>query len=140
MIAVRLVLDTNIVVSALLKPDGLERTVLRVAGAKPARWYVTQPIVDEYSIVLARPKFKIAKRRRQQFLRLVSRQAKLVAPSRIPIVTSDADDNIFVECADAARADYLVTGNQRDFPPFWKSTKIIGAREFLTMVAPHLLS
>jgi predicted nucleic acid-binding protein len=46
---------------------------------------------------------------------------------------------MFVECADAARADYLITGNERDFPKFWKNTKIISSREFLTIISPHLL-
>ena len=36
------------------------------------------------------------------------------------------------------RGDYLVTGNQRHFPRFWKKTKIIHSREFLDIVAPHL--
>jgi predicted nucleic acid-binding protein len=54
-------------------------------------------------------------------------------------ITSDPDDNIFVECADAARADYLVTGNQRHFPKFWKNTKIISSTEFLSVIAPHLI-
>jgi predicted nucleic acid-binding protein len=63
----------------------------------------------------------------------------VVTPSRVPQVTSDPDDNIFVECADAARADYLVTGNQRHFPKFWKNTKIISSSEFLSVIAPHLL-
>ncbi len=39
----------------------------------------------------------------------------------------------------AARADYLVTGNQRHFPKFWKKTKVITSREFISIVAPHLL-
>ena len=33
-------------------------------------------------------------------------------------ITSDPSDNIFLECADGARADYLVTGNQHHFPKF----------------------
>ena len=44
----------------------------------------------------------------------------------------------FPECADAARADYLVTGNLRHFPRFWKKTKIITPREFIGLEAPHL--
>jgi uncharacterized protein len=51
----------------------------------------------------------------------------------------DPNDNIFLEGAKAARADYLVTGNIRDFPAFWKFTKIISSREFITLAAPHLL-
>jgi uncharacterized protein len=45
MIALRLVLDTNIVVSAALKPDGLQRTVLLLAITKPARLYVSPGIL-----------------------------------------------------------------------------------------------
>ena len=44
-----------------------------------------------------------------------------------------------MECADAARADYLVTGNQKHFPRFWKNTKIITPREFISLTAPHLI-
>lgn len=62
----------------------------------------------------------------------------MVSPIRQIEVTSDPDDNIFLECADTARADYLVTGNVRHFPKFWKRTKIITSREFITLVAPHL--
>lgn len=46
--------------------------------------------------------------------------------------------NMFLECADAARADYLISGNQRHFPAFWKGTKIISPSEFLSIIAPHL--
>ena len=54
--------------------------------------------------------------------------------------TSDPSDNMFLECADEARADYLITGNQRHFPRFWKATKVVSSREFVTLVAPHLIS
>jgi predicted nucleic acid-binding protein len=60
------------------------------------------------------------------------------APSRRLAVTPDPADNMFLECAEAARADYLVTGNLRHFPPFWKSTKIISSCEFLSLTSPHL--
>ena len=54
-------------------------------------------------------------------------------------VANDPADDKFIECADAARADYLVTGNVRHFPKFWKSTKVVTSREFLSLVAPHLV-
>jgi predicted nucleic acid-binding protein len=54
-------------------------------------------------------------------------------------VAKDPDDDKFIECADAARADYLVTGNARHFPKFWKKTKVITSREFMDIVAPHLI-
>lgn len=139
MIPLRLVIDTNIVVSAALKPDGLQRTVLLLAITKPARLYVTEAIMAEYREVLARPKMSISKGRRQQLLQLIKNRAHSVTPARRLQVTRDPDDNRFLECADAARADYLVTGNQRHFPKFWKKTKAITSREFISIVAPHLI-
>ena len=49
MIPLRLVIDTNILVSAALKPDGLQRTVLVLALTKPARLYVSEPVLAEYN-------------------------------------------------------------------------------------------
>ncbi|HEY2911932.1 MAG TPA: putative toxin-antitoxin system toxin component, PIN family [Candidatus Angelobacter sp.] len=138
MIPLRLVIDTNVVVFAVLKPDGLERTVFLLATTKPARWYVTNAITEEYAVVLARPELKIRKSLRLQVIQLIKNHTYFITPSHLPQVTTDPDDNIFLECADAARADYLVTGNQRHFPRFWKKTKIINSREFLDIVAPHL--
>jgi len=139
MIPLRLVIDTNVVVSAALKPEGLERTVLLLAMTKSVRWYVSEAIVAEYALVLARPELKIRRSSRQQLLPLIKNHARVVVPSRMAQITSDPDDNIFVECADAAHADYLVTGNQRQFPKFWKNTKIISSTEFLSVIAPHLV-
>ena len=139
MISLRLVIDTNVVVSAALKPGGLQRTVVLLAMTKPTCWYVSDPIVSEYATVLARPELKIRRSLRQQLLQLIKNHARVVIPSRLPQVTSDPADNMFIECADAARADYLVTGNQRHFPKFWKNTKIITSSEFLSVLAPHLV-
>ena len=139
MIPLRLVIDTNEVVSAALKPEGLQRTVLLLAMTKPVRWYVSDSMLAEYTTVLARPELKIRKTLRQQLLQLIKNHAHVVTASRLVQVTSDPADNIFVECADRARADYLITGNQRHFPKFWKNTKIITSREFLSVIAPHLI-
>jgi uncharacterized protein len=139
MIPLRLVIDTNVVVSAAIRPEGLQRTVVLLAMTKPAPWYVSEAIVAEYALVLARPELKIRRGLRQQLLQLIKNHAHFVVPSRLAQITSDPADNIFVECADTARADYLVTGNQRHFPKFWKNTKIISSSEFLSVIAPHLI-
>ena len=139
MISLRLVIDTNVVVSAALKPEGLQRTVVLLAMTKPALWYVSNAIVSEYAMVLARPELKIRRNLCHQLLQLIKNHTRVVSPSRLAQVTSDPADNMFVECADAARADYLVTGNQRHFPKFWKNTKIITSSDFLIVIAPHLL-
>jgi uncharacterized protein len=139
MIPLRLVVDTNIVVSAALKADGLQRTVLLLSLTKPARLYVSEAILAEYREVLARPKMDIRRGLQQQMLALIRSRSHLLRPSRRLQVASDPEDNKFLECADAARADYLVTGNLRHFPKFWKKTKVITSREFISIVAPHLI-
>ena len=139
MLPLRLVIDTNVLISAAIKPAGLQRTVLLLAITRPARLYVSRPILEEYSEVLGRRELRIRKGLRQQMLQLIKNHTYTVVPTRRLHVTSDPDDNMFLECADAARADYLVTGNQKHFPRFWKKTKVITTREFIGLAAPHLI-
>jgi len=138
MLSLRLVLDTNVVISAALRPAGLQRTVLLLAMTKPARWYVSDAILSEYREVLTRPEFKIPRGLRTQLLQLIRNRAHLIRPECKFQAAADPDDNKFLECADVARADYLITGNTRHFPPFWKQTKVVTGRAFVSIVAPHL--
>ncbi len=139
MLPLRLVIDTNVLVSAALKPESLPRTTLLLALTKPARLYVSRPILKEYADVLLRPELHIRKGLQHQLLQLIKNHSHIIVPSCRLEVTSDPDDNMFLECADAARADYLITGNHKHFPVFWKKTKIITSREFISLMAPHLL-
>lgn len=69
---------------------------------------------------------------------LITSRSELVVPSRKLAACSDPDDDIFVECADAVRADFLITGNAKHFPRYWRNTKVINARELLDIIGPHL--
>src|SRR5487761_718578 len=129
MFPLRLVIDTNVLVSAVLKPDGLQRTTFLLAITKPGRLYVSLPVLEEYAEVLSRSELSIRRGLRLQLLQLIKNRGHLVTPSRHTEVTSDPDDNIFVESADAARADFLITGNRKHFPAYWKNTKIVTPRE-----------
>jgi len=139
MLPLRVVLDTNVLVSAAIKPPGLQRTVFLIAISKPARLYVSRPILLEYAEVLARSELRIRTGLRLQLLQLIKNHGHTVSPDRRLEVTTDPADNMFLECADAARADYLVTGNQKHFPKFWKNTKIVTSRELVSLAAPHLV-
>jgi putative PIN family toxin of toxin-antitoxin system len=108
-----------------------------LALTKPARLYISREVLAEYRAVLRRPEFKIRKGLQQQLRQFIKNRAQLVASVRSVTAATDPDDNKFLECAEAARADYLITGNQRHFPKFWKQTKIISARQFIDIVAPH---
>lgn len=139
MVPLRLVLDTNIVISAVLKPDGLQRTVILLALSKPTRWYVSEPILWEYDWVMSRPSLQIPSGTCRRMMQRIRNGTHLVAPKYRLHVAADPDDDKFLECADAAHADYLVTGNLRHFPEFWKILKVISSRELVSIAAPHLL-
>jgi putative PIN family toxin of toxin-antitoxin system len=134
----KLVLDTNGVVSAALKPKGLERTALVFALTPPASLFVSKEILVEYTEVLERPELRIPGPERLPLMELITKRSQLVALVRKLTVCPDPDDGIFVECADAARADYLITGNLKHFPRYWRNTKVINTRELLDIIGPHL--
>jgi putative PIN family toxin of toxin-antitoxin system len=132
------VLDTNVMVSAHLKSDGLERHVLDLVLAGELRLAASESILAEYAAVLARPKFAFSQKRLARSMGLVRAAAQIVRPSRRLTIAHDPADNRFLECAEAARADYLVTGNKRHFPLRWRQTSVVNARELIEWIAADL--
>jgi putative PIN family toxin of toxin-antitoxin system len=138
MSAIRVVLDTNVVVSAHLNSDGYERHVLDLALAGKLRPVVSEIILAEYEGVLRRPKFGLTARQVSRSMKMLRAAARVVTPQRELNITRDAADNRFLECAEAGKADYLVTGNKRHFPKEWRETMVVNARELLEWVVPEL--
>ena len=68
------------------------------------------------------------------FLADIENAGKLRNPSNRLSVCADDDDNKFVECADAANARYIVTGNTKHFATHYRMTKIVTPREFATIL------
>jgi putative PIN family toxin of toxin-antitoxin system len=130
----RVVLDTNVVVSAHLNPAGLERAVLN--WALEHGFFVSEPILKEYEGVVRRTKLKIDPGLATESLGLIRSRGTLVSPTRRVTESHDPDDNRFLECAEAAHADYLVTGNKRHFPTSYRNTRVVDAREFLDLIDP----
>jgi putative PIN family toxin of toxin-antitoxin system len=134
----RVVLDTNVIVSAHLKSEGYERHVLDLVLAGKLQLVATEAILAEYADVLSRAKFSIGAKHVASSMRLIRGAARMVRPQHDLNVTSHSADNRFLECAEAARADYLVTGNKRHFPKSWRQTLVVNARELLEWIAPEL--
>jgi putative PIN family toxin of toxin-antitoxin system len=131
----RLALDTNVVVSALLKPRGLEDQVLRLGLAGKAHLRVSQAVLAEYTLVLSRPRLKLQPREVTRALDELRQASTVVHPAFALKLCLHEPDNRFLECAEAAASDYLVTGNVRHFPREYKNTKVVTARQFLEMLA-----
>jgi putative PIN family toxin of toxin-antitoxin system len=114
----RLVLDTNMLVSALLKPGSVPDRALEAAWRTNAIVLFDARIALEYRNVLTRPKFRAIDRARiEGFLATLAGRGTNVTD--VPVWNGsmrDDDDRIFVEVALAGRADAIVTGNLRDYP------------------------
>jgi len=92
---------------------------------------VTIEILAEYENVLARPKLRIDMRTRAGIMGQFRVNAIFLTPVHRLAISPDDSDNRFIECAAAASADFLITGNKRHFPARHGKTKIVNAREFL---------
>ena len=128
----RVVLDTNILVSAAMKPDGLEAKVISMKDLQPC---ITEEILAEYQDVLLREKFRLWRREAESILTAVAGAGARFTPAIRRTEASDDDDNRFLECAEAANAVYLITGNLRHYPSRWRQTEILNARMFLDLIA-----
>lgn len=135
MALIKCVLDTNIVVSAHLNRDGFPQRILRLGLARRIQLYVSNEILEEYEEVLRRKKFGIDPKKVNDSLRAIRHAAILVRPKRNLSLSPDPDDNKFLECADAAEVNYLVTGNIRHFPKAFGNTHVVNAREFIEVFA-----
>ena len=112
----RVVLDTNILISACWKPGGLEEQVIELGLADHFTMVVSPELWAEYVEVLARPKFlKLKPRIDTLFARLEAKVLKTATHSKLTLA-SDPDDNIVLECALDTGADYIITGNLKHYP------------------------
>jgi uncharacterized protein len=136
---IRVVLDTNVIVSAHLHEEGLEATIFLLALSGTITLCVSEPILAEYEGVLRRRKFSLDPLRVTRSLEKIRRASRRVRPKGTLTVCPDLEDNRFLECAEAGGADYLITGNKRHFPPDWGKTKVVNAREFLEITGSELL-
>ncbi len=130
--AVRVVLDTNVLLSACLKPEGLEARVVEMAMNGAVEAYVTPEVMEEYRDVLRRDKFRAVHQRAETVLAGMERAARRVVASEAADGALDEDDNRFLECAAASNAEFLITGNLRHYPAAWAAAQVVNARMFFT--------
>jgi uncharacterized protein len=129
---IRAVIDTNVIVSAMITPRGNEALMLLAAHEGLIEPCFTDEILQEYAAVLLRPKFGFVQADVDALLSLIRGRGRLLASAPEARLCSDPDDDKFIACALAAGAEFLVTGNKRHFPkgPV-RGVKIVNATELL---------
>ena len=131
----RVVYDTNVVVSAALKAGSIPASLVAIGLEQRVTLCLSPVILDEYEAVLKRPKFGFDAHTVDTFLRELRLVAVLVSPTKRILAAPHEPDNRFLECAQAARAQYLVTGNTRHFPfSTFGRTRIVSPSEFARIV------
>ena len=128
---IRIVLDTNIIVSSVLTKGGGPKAIFDLTANHQVAWFVSEPILAEYGKVLAYPRLRIAPADIRRTMQATKKYAQLVAPNFTLQAATDESDNRFLECAQVAKAHFLVTGNLRHYPAIWKYTKVVSPSEFL---------
>ena len=131
----RVVLDTNVIVSGLNFP-GNERMVLELALRGRFELFLSWFILGEVSGMLTR-KFGWDQERTIRAISVLQNAATIVEPPRLDEVIADCHaDNRVMECAAAASADCLVTGDRRHLLPIGehRGARIVNAPRFLSML------
>ena len=132
----KVVFDTNVIVSAALYEKSLPALLLSLALKDKVKFFVSPALLNEYEAVLQRPRFKLGQKQITELMGKINQRALIVTPTkRLKILKADEPDNRILECA-RAKADFIITGNKRHFPfEEFKGSKIVTPREFINSIA-----
>jgi putative PIN family toxin of toxin-antitoxin system len=128
----KIVVDTNVLLSAAWRDRLPERVVLHVATSSNCEWIVTDPILAEYVAVLKRRKFNLPNELIERWTDLVEMRTTVIS---IPQIATpplrDPGDAIFLAAAIAGEANYFITGdNDLLNAKLSISTQIVSAADF----------
>ena len=130
----KVVLDTNVVVSGLLTHGGVCAGIIDQMRMDAFQLCVNGQIVAEYTEVIGRPELSIPAGAVSDVLDFVRHRAERVDAALLDVALPDESDLPFLEVAVAAEA-VLVTGNARHFPAkACKGTRVVSPAEFLELL------
>lgn len=132
----RVVVDTNVLVSSLLTPRGTSaRLMEQLFGAGDA-WLVDSRILAEYRQVLPRPRFRLSPKVVEEVLSAIDASVLIIDAAPLRVRLPDPTDLPFLEVAAAGRAEALITGNVRHFVPAEGShdVRVVSPREALNLM------
>ena len=128
----KIVLDTNVLVSGLLTPFGPSGEIVRMVPAGELILYIDARILSEYREVLHRPKFKFNKDLISILIDFIKLHEQFISSLPLKNRLPDPDDEPFLEVAIAGKARSLITGNIVHYPlSSREGIKIFSLSEFL---------
>ncbi len=140
----RVVLDTNVFISAAIAPGGSPDQILKMALLHQEYTMVVSPaLLQELVLVSKRHNFHPNAMSRQELLQRVRNKAEMVIPQeQLHIIQDDPSDNRVLEAALAGKANYIVTGDKKHLLPLkeFRGIKIISPRDFLVELLEKYLN
>jgi uncharacterized protein len=141
---IRAVVDANVFVSAIIKPNSIPGTIIDLIGQGLVRLVISQEIIAEIRQVLLYPKIKklhrLTPKLIDQALATIS-EAAMVTPGVIQIngVKDDPKDNKYLECAVEGQVDFIISGDHHltDLKEF-EGIKIVEPATFVKLMAEQL--
>lgn len=133
----RIVPDTNILVSALIRKSGKPREIFNKFLNEEIVFTLSEEVLIEFIDVLNRPKFSaITEEEKTDFIKYLSELGELVYPQqKIDFISEDPKDNKILETAVEGKADYIITGDEHLLKlKEFRKIKIVNADEFLRIL------
>ncbi len=133
----RIVPDTNILVSALIRKSGKPREIFNKFLNEEIVFTLSEEVLIEFIDVLNRPKFSaITEEEKTDFIKYLSELGELVYPQqKIDFISEDPKDNKILETAVKGKADYIITGDEHLLKlKEFRKIKIVNADEFLRIL------
>jgi putative PIN family toxin of toxin-antitoxin system len=128
----KIVLDTNVLVSGILSPNGSPAAVLRALLTERVRLCFDERIVSEYRDVLTRTKFSFDRELVDELISFLESAGSPTLAAPLAVTLPDPWDQMFIEVAVSSQADFLVTGNLKHFPDETRAgVKVVSPRAFL---------
>ncbi|MDC7234656.1 MAG: putative toxin-antitoxin system toxin component, PIN family [Spirochaetales bacterium] len=124
----KIVLDTNVLISALLNPSGRPARILEGILSGSWKLQLDNRILLEYWDVLHRPKFGFKEESILPLMDFIRMESDFIAPVHVEWDFPDPFDRMFYEILEASSADSLITGNLKHFP---KDARIMLPSDFL---------
>jgi len=129
---VKVILDTNVYVSAILF-GGKPEEIRKLSKEKKIELLVSEAIIAEVAEIL-RKKFDWESWQISQVIDEIRETATLVIPHQtLSVIKEDKDDNRILECAVEGKAHYIISGDKRHLLPLkeYQGIKILSPSEFL---------
>ncbi len=129
----RIIIDCNVLIAAGLKKGTCYEVLKKIL--QDHEIFCSEAILWEYAHTIKRAKFKSNFKVLKDLLVELTEIAEFVVPINKKINLPDKDDEIYIQAAFAAKADFLITGNRKHFPEKnYGKTKVVSPKEFLELV------